>query len=443
MTPRIAAYETLLRCEKEKQYSNITVSHTIEKYGFDKFDRDFYTKLVYGVIENKITLNYLIKHYTEKPLSKLDLSVIIIFQLSFYQIFFLDRIPNSAAVSEGVNLAARFASRAKGYVNAILRKACREQPIYPTEPQEKKSYVLSIKHSINEDIITLLSQQYPDQIDAILAGYDAIPTTCLQINSAFASPQAFIERYQLNAHPVYPLPFAVKLNETVSISDMPYLNNDQAFVQDIASQLTTLVLDPQPDDCVIDVCACPGGKTFSAANMMRSRAKNRPLRGKIIACDLHQSKLSLIERGAKRLHLQNIQVFCHDATRPHSEFHEIADRIICDVPCSGLGVINKKPEIRYKSIREINELTEIQSKILETASTYLKAGGTLVYSTCTLNRNENEYVVEKFLKNHSEFNSVDFELSGTHFSYSSSNGCLTLLPNELHDGFFIAKLQKK
>jgi len=443
MTPRIAAYETLLRCEKEDQYSNIAINHVINKYRFDKQDRDFYTKLVYGVIEKRLTLDYLVKQYTEKSLSRLDLSVVIILRITFYQLFFLDRIPPSAAVSEGVKLATRFASRAKGYVNAISRKACREAPRYPEEPQFSRSYVLSIRYSVSEDIVKLIIDQYPDQCQEILDHFALIPTTSLQISSSFSSPHDFIEQYHLNATTVDPLPFAVKLQENIAVSDMEFLSNDHAFVQDLASQMTTYVLDPQPDDFIVDLCACPGGKTLSAANLMRSRGKNKASNGKLLACDLHDSKLSLINSSAARLGFDNIQTLCHDATIPLPQLQESADRVICDVPCSGLGVINKKPEIRYKSITEILEITKIQSQIIDTAATYLKSGGTLLYSTCTLNRKENEEIVNAFLEKHPDFSPVDFEIHGKYFCYASQNGCLTLLPNEWHDGFFMAKLIKQ
>ena len=443
MTPRIAAYETLLRCEKEKQYSNIAISNAIKKYEFDKKDRDFFTKLTYGVIEKQLTLDYLVKQYTEKSPNRLDLSVLIILRLSLYQLFFLERIPQSAAVSEGVKLAARFASRAKGYINAILRKACREEPRYPTEDQFPLSYVLSVRYSISEDIVKLLSEQYPDTIEGILKGYSINPTLSLQIHYSGSPVESFIQSHDLPATAVSPLPFAIKLTDPTAISNMPFLNEGKAFVQDVASQITTYVLDPQPDDFIIDVCSCPGGKTFSAANLLASRAKNAPFKGKILSCDLHESKLSLVQNGTKRLGFNFVQTLCHDATQPLDQYFGKADRIICDVPCSGLGVINKKPEIRYKDIKEIHEISKIQYQILETSSKYLKNDGVLLYSTCTLNKDENEKVVEQFLKSHPDFSYQDFEIKGVSFTYRSQNGCLTLFPNELHDGFFMAKLIKK
>lgn len=443
MTPRAAAYETLLRLEKEKQYSNIAVSNAIQKYDFNKQDRTFYTQLVYGVIEKKLTLDYLVKQYTEKSPNRLDLSVLIILRLSLYQIFFLDKVPESAAVSEGVKLAARHASRAKGYLNAILRRACREAPKYPQEPDYPKSYVLSVRYSISENIVKLLAEQYPDLLIDILEGFSQIPTMTLQILSTEKHPKEFIANYALNAKEISPLPFAVKMNEGISVTDMPFLQNGQAFVQDVASQIASIALDPQPNDFVIDVCSCPGGKTFSCANLMRSRAQNEAFSGKILSCDLHDSKLSLVQNGAKKLGFSFINTLCHDATNPLPDYRETADRIICDVPCSGLGILNKKPEIRYKDIREIHEIPHIQYKILEASATYLKPSGTLLYSTCTLNRRENEDIVLRFLANHPEFTVSDFSIEGDDLTYRSSNGCLTLLPNAYHDGFFMAKLTKK
>ncbi len=444
MTPRIAAYETLFRLEKEQSYSNIAVSYTIEKYHFEKLDRDFYTQLVYGVIEKKLTLDYFVKQYTEKSPSRLDFSVLTIFRLSLYQLFFLDRIPQSAAVSEGMKLASRFASRAKNYVNAILRKACRVAPVYPTEEEYGKSFMLSVKHSISKEIVALLMKQYPKTVEEILQGYETVPHISLQINALQMTPETFLNTYNLPAERVEPLPFALKLTQAYSVTNMPFLQEGQAFVQDIASQLTTLILNPEPQDQIIDVCACPGGKSFSCANFMVDKAQknNLPLTGSILSCDLHDSKLPLVKNGAERLGYTFIDTICHDASKSLSEWHNSADKVICDVPCSGLGVINKKPEIRYKDIQDIHGITEIQYAILKTASSYLKPSGILLYSTCTINQEENENIIERFLKEHPDFKTVDFEIYGSTLSYQSSNGMLTLFPSTLHDGFFMAKLQK-
>lgn len=444
MTERLAAYETLLLCEKEKQFSNIALTNGIKKYGFSGRERDFYTQLVYGVIERQITLDYLIQQYTGKSVKRLDKPVVVILRLSIYQIKFLDKIPNSAAVSEGVKLASRFASRAKGYINAVLRRVADSDIVYP-DCTDWGEYA-SVFYSVNKDICVLLKKQYGDMADNILTAYNQIPLLTLQVNSRIHSPERFIEAYQLNATTVLPFPFAVRMREKISVSSQVFLENGDAFVQDLASQLTSLVLDPMPGMTVVDVCSCPGGKSFSAANMMLDRQKKTEVStpiGEIISCDLHESKLPLIEKGAKRLGFNMIRTRCHDATTPLPELKNKADRVICDVPCSGLGVISKKAEIRYKDISEITALPELQYQILCSASEYLSENGVLVYSTCTVNKKENEEVVARFIAEHPAFETVDFSFHSDELSFSSQNGCLTLLPNEWHDGFFIAKIQRK
>ena len=444
MTERLAAYETLLLCEKEKQFSNIALTNGIKKYRFEGKERDFYTQLVYGVIERQITLDYLIQQYTKKSVKRLDKPVVIILRLSIYQIKFLDKIPNSAAVSEAVKLASRFASRAKGFINAVLRRISEEEICYPAS--SNRVDFLSVFYSVNPDLCALLLEQYGDLTESILSAYNEIPRLTFQVNAKFHTPDSFIAKYKLNATAVSPLPFAVRMHENLSVSSQSFLENGEAFVQDIASQLTSLVLDPQPGMTIVDVCSCPGGKSFSAANLMLARMKNSEACssvGEIISCDLHDSKLPLIEKGAKRLGYDWIRTLCHDGTTSLSELHKKAHRVICDVPCSGLGVISKKAEIRYKDIAEVNALPGLQYQILESAANYVRTDGILVYSTCTINQKENEDVVSRFVNEHPEFETVDFSFSSECLSFSSHGGCLTLFPNEWHDGFFISKLKRK
>lgn len=443
MTARLAAYETLLLCEKEKQFSNIALSNGIKKYCFDDRERDFYTQLVYGVIERQITLDYLIQQYTGKSVKRLDKPVVLILRLAIFQIKFLDKIPNSAAVSEAVKMASRFASRAKGFINAVLRRVSEDEIKYP-DCSERTEY-LSVFYSVNRDLCALLLEQYDDATEDILSAYNTIPRLTLQVNAKLHTPDSFISKYNLNATAVAPLPFAVRMLESFSVSSQIFLENGEAFVQDIASQLTSLVLDPRPGMTVVDVCSCPGGKSFSAANLMLYRKKNAEDEsiGEIISCDLHESKLSLVEKGAQRLGFDWIRTICHDGTVTRPELKKKAHRVICDVPCSGLGVISKKPEIRYKAISEVNALPELQYQILESASNYLTDDGILLYSTCTINKKENEEVVNRFINEHHDFEMVDFSYQSDSLNFTSQNGSLTLLPNEWHDGFFIAKIQKK
>ena len=326
----------------------------------------------------------------------------------------------------------------------MLRRIADSEIVYPNDSDWVEC--ASVFYSVNKDICALLKEQYGDLANEILAAYNRIPHLTLQVNSRVHSPQSFIEAYHLNATPVAPFPYAVRVLEKISVSSQAFLENGDAFVQDLASQLTSMVLDPIPGMTVVDVCSCPGGKSFSAANMMLDRQKKMELSspiGEIISCDLHDSKLPLVEKGAKRLSFDMVRTLCHDATKPLCELKNRADRVICDVPCSGLGVISKKAEIRYKDISEINALPELQYQILCSASEYLSENGVLVYSTCTVNKKENEAVVNRFVSEHLGFELVDFSFESDVLSFSSQNGCLTLLPNEWHDGFFIAKLKRK
>lgn len=462
MTSRAAAYETLIRWEKERQFSNIAVNSGIVRYELSGKERDFYTRLVYGVIERKLTLDYLIEQYTEKSLGRLDRPVAMILRLSLYQIFYCDSVPDSAAVSEGVKLAARYASRAKGYTNAILRKVCRmkeEDGGLPPLPSGDDLHALSICHSVSEAICALLQEQYPERIDAILDAYNHQPALYVQVNSSRMTPETFREQYCSDAERLNPLPYALRMPDGFSLAGVDFLDKGEAFVQDAASQLASYLLDPEPGMTVIDVCACPGGKSFSAANAMLGKRKaddgsrilndlvrdHAPdvLVGEILAFDLHESKLSLVEKGAEKLGYDFIRTGCHDARKILPKLEKTASRVICDVPCSGLGVIAKKPEIRYKDHEEIEALPAIQYDILKTASRYLLPGGTLIYSTCTINRKENEEVVERFLRENPDYTLSAFPVLPDWPNILFSEGMLTLLPGKISDGFFIARIQRK
>ena len=225
---------------------------------------------------------------------------------------------------------------------------------------------------------------------------------------------------------------SIRINKSINPENLPGFSEGEVFVQDRASHIATLALSPCAGETVIDVCACPGGKSFLSAILMNDR-------GRVISFDLHESKLSLIRDGAKRLGLTSIEAGQCDATSPRTELFGTADKVICDVPCSGLGVLGKKPDLRYKDQDSIDALPALQLDILRASVNYLKAGGEIIYSTCTLNPQENEEVVRAFLSMSEDFAPIDFTVGGI----SSEGGMLTLLPH-VHrtDGFFVAKLRK-
>lgn len=431
-TAREVAYLSLLRCEKDKSYSNLEIDSAIKKHELIGAEKRLYTTLVYGVIERRVTLDYIIELLSSKPLEKLDTEVITVLRMGLYQMIYLDKVPSSAAVNESVKLIKNTKQSAAGFVNALLREYERKYQNKIPLPDKKDMYkYLTVKYSCGRDVVELISA-YPEPEKILESLNCAVPVT-LRVNTLKTSRDELINKLSENkitAEISKFSPYGIKL-ETLSEFVRELIENGECFVQDEASQIACEVLSPSAGDTVIDVCACPGGKAFGAAMKMENN-------GKITAFDLHQNKLSLIDSGAKRLGINIITSNVKDGTKYDPELFECADKIICDVPCSGLGVMAKKPEIRYKTFDEIAKLPTIQSEILKNASKYLKAGGRICYSTCTLNPAENESVVRRFLAANKNFKAVDFEIG----EISSRNGMLTLFPQNGTDGFFISLLEK-
>jgi len=435
--PRRLALETLLKMKLQAGdgpadgYSNILVDSAIKAAGKDLSDADrgLYTKLVAGCVERRITLDYIISKLSSRPIAKLDSDVLNIIRLGIWQLRYADRIPEHAAVNETVNLCKKYT---KSFVNAMLRSYLRQKDEIALA-DGNGAYALSVKYSVSKEICKLFLDRFGEEKTLkILESTFETPGITLRTNTLKKSRDELRnllseEGFDTSDTPC--APFGLKLTGG---SGMPKaLLDGLCFVQDEASQICASVLDAHPGDMVLDVCACPGSKSFGASMSMNNE-------GEIVSCDLHASKLPLVEKGAKRLGIKIIKTLENDSSEKKPEFEGRFDRIICDVPCSGFGVIAKKPEIRYKDLRESLELPDLQLKILEASATALKSGGTLVYSTCTILPSENEENVNKFLSAHPEFEAVSFEC-GTHRAH---NGMLTLWPYEETDGFFMAKLTK-
>ncbi len=435
---RMAAFKSLMLCERDNKYSNIEVDAAIRRFGLEGAERGLYTALVYGVIERRITLDYLIDLLSSKKVGALDAQVAVLLRLGLYQLIWMNRIPESAAVNETVNLAKKFTPRAASLVNAVLRNFLRTIDKNKLPYPDKKDYrrYLSVRYSCAEDVIDIIADSVADS-EALLDAFEHHPEATLRVNTLKISRDEMLDKLiqmGVEAKPCRFSPFGINLAEGASWGSISELiENGYVYIQDEASQLAVHFAGVGEGSTVIDTCACPGGKSFSAAICMGNS-------GKVLSFDLHKSKLSLVELGAKKLGISIITTDVKNGAVRDSALVEAADTVICDVPCSGLGVIAKKPEIRYKSRDEIERLPDIQYSILANASEYVKHGGSLCYSTCTINRLENECVVNRFLAEHSEFVLEDF----TEGEISSSGGMLTLLPH-IHgtDGFFIAKLRKK
>ena len=435
MNARESAFLSLQKHENSGSYSNIELSHAIERAHLEGAEKSLYTALFYGVIERKLTLDYYISLLSDRK--DIDLNVRVILRLGLYQLLYMTKIPESAAVNESVKLARRFYARknSENFINAVLRNFIRKKKTLRL-PDEKKEPVrrLSVEYSVPEWICRLWLNAYGwERAVAILKTVNNHPSLTLTVNTLKTSPAALCEALNLagiKAEISSVSRYSILTDGAVPISALENFEG-QYFVQDEASALCVAAMGAKPGDLVLDACACPGGKSFGMAMSMNNE-------GCIRSLDLHKNKLSLIETGAEKLGISIIETGVQNAS-VHNPEMPVFDKILCDVPCSGLGVIAKKPDIRYKSEEDIVRLPVLQAKILETNAAYLKTGGTLVYSTCTLNPAENREIVERFLANHPEFSPCPFTAGAV-----VSDGMLEFLPYEYGtDGFFIAKLCKR
>ena len=425
--PRMAAAASLIAWEKNGRYANLEVASSLAASAMSDADRSLYTALVYGVIERVITLDYIIESLSSRPLGEIDREALCALRLGIYQLTFMDRIPPHAAVSESVDTAP---TRSRGFVNALLRTYLRGGCRY-TLPEGDPLTRMSVEYSAPVELCAFWCERYgKDLTSHLLSSTTRNPSVTLRVNPLTTSTANVVAEFTEEEASLCSLaPDMVTVKSAAHITDG--IRAGKYFVQDPASRLCVKALDPQPGETVIDTCAAPGGKTLSAALDMKNE-------GRIIAFDLHENKLSLIRRTAASLGISILEVQARDARNPDPALIGQADRVLCDAPCSGLGVIGKKPDIKYKSLDSIRALPEIQYGILCGASRYVRPGGTLVYSTCTLNPDENEHIVTRFLMEHPEFRAVDFDLGA---AGGSTDGMRTFYPHlDGCDGFFIAKM---
>lgn len=389
--PRKLAFDSLKKCSKAGKYSNLEVLASLSRNELDTRDKALYTALVYGVIERSITLDYIISRYSKLALEKLDEDTITALRLGICQIVYMDRIPDFSACNETVNLVPH---SSKAYVNAVLRAVIRDKDNIDTH---LKNAPLSVKFSVPEWIIDIWKKGYgEDKTLEILEGFLRKPRLTLRVNTLKTTAKELLEKIDGEPHP--DLPDVIYADGNVE--SIYGFDDGLFFVQGSNSRRAVAALSLKKGESVIDVCACPGGKSFSAAIDMENE-------GHLFSFDLHKNKLSLIEKGAERLGISIITTDTHNGTTPREELIGKADAVICDVPCSGLGIIAKKPDIKYKNFSDIERLPKIQLEILTASSRYLKKGGRLVYSTCTLNPDENEKITDAFLSSNTDFHRAE------------------------------------
>ena len=439
MTAREAAFVSLQKYENNKKFANIEADTAIRRNGLEGADRALYTAIFYGTVERKITLDYLIDRLSDRK-GGIDANVRIILRMSLYQMRYLDRVPDYAIVNDAGELCRRFAAKsAVAFVNAVLHAYRREENSirFPDPVREPYRY-LSVTYAYPEWLCRMWSEQYgADKAEAVFRAFDENPPITLRVNTQKTTAAALAE--QLRADGIACTPTAdaehgIRLQRHCPIEEIPGFAEGLWYVQDEASQIAAQVLGAEPGDFVIDACACPGGKSFSTALWMNNT-------GKILSCDLHKNKLKLVNEGAEKLGISVIETREQNGAVFVPELENAADRVLCDVPCSGLGVLSKKPDIRHKGEDEIARLPSIQYAILENCARYVKAGGVLVYSTCTLNNEENENNVRRFLNEHPQFRAASFSVG----SITAGDGMLTIFPDEHPgcDGFFVAKMVRR
>ena len=438
-TARQAAAAALIQINYEGGYSNLVLNEMLRKNEFSQEDRAFASRLVYGTLERKLTLDRIIANYSKKPVQKLTPAVAEILRMSLYQLLYLDSVPDSAAVDEAVKLTRKMkASSASGFVNAVLRNFLRDGKQIP---QDKGDKGLQTQYSCPAWIIKELTQNYGrEAAESMLKHSLGRPPLYARVNSCKISAEALIERLQkegVTARKDSVLENCLSLEGTSSIEEIPSFREGLFHIQDKSSQMCALTVDAQKGERVLDCCSAPGSKSFTVAEQMNNE-------GEIISCDIFEEKIKKIQQGANRLGLSIIHPQMNDGAVYNEKFGQF-DKVLCDVPCSGLGIISRKPEIKYKDRSEMQSLPQIQEKILSTASRYVKIGGKLIYSTCTLLHEENSDVVEKFLAEHPEFEPCPLPPKVRQAAGLTDKTVwkVTLLPQMADtDGFFISCIKK-
>ena len=442
---REIALKTLVKIEKEEGYSNIVLNQVIKenKKILTEKDISLISEIVYGVISYKITLDEIIKKYSSIKLKKISIWILNVLRMGIYQIIFLDKIPKSAAVNESVNLAKRYGHKASSnFVNAILRKV------------DKKDFeeLFNIKDDVERISKTTSMPEWIIKELAKNTNYEDIEEICKNLNKR---PKINIRINRLKTNIVEVKEELKKENiiyNTISEDEEDFLElekikdieNNKLFkngfftIQDISAGMTAKILSPKPNELVLDACAAPGGKTTYMAELMNNK-------GKIIAGDIYEHRLNLIQQNAKKLGISIIETKILDATKYYKEYEAKFDKILLDVPCLGIGVIKRKPDIKWqRKPEDLQEICKIQKIILENCSKYLKTGGELVYSTCSILEEENENIIKEFVKKNQNFEIKKVKNTIKIFeNFIKKEGYISIKPTEKNDGFFICKLVKK
>lgn len=433
---RTVAVKMLLKMEDSDSYSNILLDAVLNENELEGKERAFAAALFYGVVERRLTLDHIVRSSSNIPFEKLDKAALAIIRAGLYQLLYMPSVPDSAAVNESVKLCKRLkVFSAQGFVNAMLRNFIRNGKKIKYDGLSGNER-LSVEYSCPLWLVEQLVEQYGEEnTKKVLSSSLGKPPVYIRVNTIKTTASDLIKllaKEKIKAEPVQGMEHCLKLDRLGDVEKSPSFKKGLFHVQDLSSQLCCQTLRPIVNETVLDVCAAPGGKSFTMAQLMGNN-------GRLYSLDLHDMRVGLIEDGAARLGIRIISAMQNDASKFNEELPQ-ADRVLCDVPCSGFGVIRRKPEIKYKDKAEVEGLPAIQREILSTSAKYVKVGGTLVYSTCTLNRAENDEVAEWFAKEHPEFSPIvqQLPIKGAENSYKR-----TFFPDENGgDGFFTASFRR-
>lgn len=417
MNTRELAVKTLYEIEYNGAFSNIAIKDALAKNELTRQEKDFFVGLVYGTLDKKLTLDYIIGKFSKVKLKKISKFILIILRIGIYQLKYMDSVPESAAVNESVKLARRYGhSASAGFVNGLLRTASKNEVTYPTDKCEYLSVKYSFPMQMCEKWVSDFGFEFTQEL---MKAFEKPSSLILRANTLKITVEELAKMLNEKGIETEITDDGIKADGFDIASDELY-KNGYYTVQDTAAMQSAKQLSPKEGETVIDMCAAPGGKTTHMAELMKNR-------GEIKAFDIYEHKIELIKKNAKRLGIDIIDAQVRDASIYYEELHGSADKILCDVPCTGTGIIGRKPDIKHNR-REDADITALQRKILDNGAKYLKSGGELLYSTCSIEREENEGVVDAFLADNSGFEKI-YEKT----YYPHIDGC---------DGFYVCKIKK-
>lgn len=431
---RMIVCELLEKLEKSA-YSNLALDGVLQSSDVSARDKAFISRLFYGVIERKATLDYIISLYSSKPIQKLDTVILETLRMGIYQLLYMDSVPDNAAVNESVELVKQLGKKsAAPFVNAVLRSFIRDDKKFALPKDRIQKFC--VEYSCSADLTKKLIDQYgEDKASEFLKRSLEPHKLYLRVNNTKTDCDSLIADFSMNGASVKK---CTLLDNCLEAEPFGSVENNELFkkgyyhVQDLSSQLCCAALEPKKGEKILDICSAPGGKAFTITEITGDECE-------LYACELHDKRVKLIRNGAERLGLKSIKALQNDAKVYNESFPKF-DKILCDVPCSGTGVIRSKPEIKYADLKKFEGLSKIQYDILDMASNYLKVGGELVYSTCTVLKEENELVIDRFLKENKDFEGVSFL---TYIGAPFGGYKASIIAESFDcEGFFISKIRR-